>query len=79
VALRGAKPNMLPQQSPGDWRLLSKMLLLKIAERLCNLTRKGPIDTTLDVDFRKLIKLKLNILPQLLALAREIHLLGVGL
>jgi hypothetical protein len=55
------------------------MLLLRIAERLCNLTRKGPIDTTLDVDFRKLIKLKLNNLPQLLALAREIRLLGVGL
>ncbi len=34
---------------------------------------QGPIDTTLDVDFRKLIKLKLNILPHLLALAREIR------
>jgi hypothetical protein len=37
------------------------------------------IDTALDVDFGKLIKLELGVLAQLLALAREIGLLGIGL
>jgi hypothetical protein len=40
---------------------------------------QDPIDTTLDVDLGKLIKLKLGILAQLLAFAREVRLLGVGL
>jgi hypothetical protein len=44
-----------------------------------NLPRQDLIDTTLDVDFGKLIKLKLGILAQLLAFAREVRLLGVGL
>ena len=46
---------------------------------LGNLPRKVLIDTTLDVDFSKLIKLKLSILTQLLAFPPEIRLFGVGL
>jgi hypothetical protein len=44
-----------------------------------NLPRKVLIDTTLDVDLSKLIKLKLSILAQLLAFAHQIRLFGVGL
>jgi hypothetical protein len=72
MALRGAKPNMPPQQgcfedaSPQNRRAVMQP------------DAQGPIDTTLDVDLRKLIKLKRNILPQLLALARASRLLGVG-
>ena len=44
-----------------------------------NLPRQGLIDTTLDVDFGKLDKLKLSIGAQLLAFARQIRLFGVGL
>ena len=40
---------------------------------LGNLPRKVLIDTTLDVDFSKLIKLKLSILTQLLAFPPEIR------
>jgi hypothetical protein len=46
---------------------------------LGNLPRKDLIDTPLDVDFSKLIKLKLSILTLLLAFAHEIGLFGVGL
>ena len=46
---------------------------------LSNLFRKGLIDTTLDVDFGKLIKFKLSILTQLFPFAREISLFSVGL
>ena len=46
---------------------------------LSNLPRERLIEATLDVDFGELIKLTLRILAQLLTLAREIRLLGVGL
>ena len=44
-----------------------------------NLPRQRLIDATLDVDFGKLIKLKPGVLFQLLAFARKIRPLGVGL
>jgi hypothetical protein len=46
---------------------------------LGNFPRKVPIDTTLDVDFDKLIELKSRTLAQLLALAREIRVFGIVL
>ena len=46
---------------------------------LSNLPRERLIEAALDIDFGKLIKLTLRILAQLLTLAREIRLLGVGL
>ena len=44
-----------------------------------NLPRKRLIDTSLDVDFGKLLELILGILAQLLALTRKISLFRVGL
>ena len=44
-----------------------------------NLPRKRLIHAAFDVDFGKLIELKLGIFAQLLAFARNISLLGVGL
>jgi hypothetical protein len=44
-----------------------------------DLRRQGANDTALGVDFGKLLLLELNVLAQLLALAREIGLLGIGL
>ena len=44
-----------------------------------NLPCKSQIDAALDVDFGKLFELKLGILAQLYAFAREIGLFSVGL
>ena len=46
---------------------------------LGHLPRQRAIDTALDVDRGKLIKLKCRVVAQLLALAREIRPFGVGL
>ena len=46
---------------------------------LGNLPRKRPINAAFDIEFGKLVELKLSIFAQLLAFAREISLFGIGL
>ena len=69
---------MVTSEIPSSRKVLTK-LIARVGgqgifrhQLLGKLRRKVLIDTTLDVDFSKLIKLKLNILAQFPAFAREI-------